>query len=79
MKEYGKIVGCRVKPCVFEFIKKKDMSQSEYLRKLIYEDIKRSENNTNEDVNNHVNKKENKDIIDIHEKVDRILMRLNTF
>lgn len=74
MKEYGKVVGCRVEPYVLEFIRKKNISQSEYLRGLIFEDIKRSKNNANEVVNNHVNKMENKDeALDIHEKIDRIL------
>jgi len=80
MKEYDKVVGCRVEPYVIEFIRKKNISQSEYLRRLILEDIKRSKNNANKVVNSHVNNMESKDeALDIHEKVDRILKHFNIF
>jgi divalent metal cation (Fe/Co/Zn/Cd) transporter len=57
---------------------KQGVSPSEYLRRLIYDDIRRSENYSYKDVNVDVNEKESKDeALDIDEKVDRLLKRLN--
>jgi hypothetical protein len=51
---------------------------TEYLRKLIYEDIEKSTNQTSNEVNTSVNTKGDMgQAFDIHEQVDQFLKRVN--
>lgn len=77
-KKYEKSVGSRVEAHVYEFVKKKGISVSDYIRRLIEDDMKRSEDPSTEDVNSHVNAKENYNKLSmIHEELDQLPMPQN--
>jgi len=84
MKEKTITVGCRVTMSIYELINKKcsskGISKQKYQLGLILEDIQNEQNLITKAVNSDVNAKENTDeILDIAEKVDRVLKCHNRY
>jgi hypothetical protein len=76
MGKYTKTIGCKVESWVYDKIKNKYGSNTMYLRNLVNNDLKKSEKNSYEVVNQMVNdKKTNDESFGIDEKVDLILKR----
>ncbi len=67
-------LGAKMPLIVFDLIRKKGLTPTMYIRKLIYDDIKKTENISINVVISGVNEETDSDkTTDIHVKVDRLL------
>ena len=78
MGKYTKTIGCKVEQWVFDKIQIIGATPTEYLRNLIYNDLKNVENTSKSEVNHLVNNDDDTDeTFGIDKRVDLILKRLN--
>jgi len=78
MGKYTKFIGCKVEQWMYDKIHIISATPTEYLRNLIYNDLKKVENTSKSEVNHMVNNDDDTDeTFGIDERVDLILRRKN--